>query len=100
MQPSIRDASLPNFDEQRPILANAPLSCQRLVDRTFERSVVKQYLGSVKVEHLVHESKATQYFAEAHMGHNINVSGPAIFAIDSALNNVSQAITAAPGFSW
>jgi hypothetical protein len=34
---------------------------------------------------------------DIHMGHNINVSGPAIVAIDSTLNNVYQTISTAEG---
>jgi len=90
-----------NFDEQRPILANAPLSYQRLVTKTYDKNVIKEFTGTMVVERidkLVHEQN-TFKFGDLNMGHNINVVGPAIVAIDSTLSNVSQTIGSAPGLN-
>jgi hypothetical protein len=50
-----------NFDEQRPLLADAPLSYQRLVKRTYERTVIEHlHLNGGKladrIDHLVQEN--------------------------------------------
>jgi hypothetical protein len=37
-----------NFDELRPILANAPLSYQKLVAKTYEKAVFNHYCGDIK----------------------------------------------------
>jgi|SRR5882672_6072146 len=90
-----------NFDEQRPILANAPLSYQRLVAKTYDKTIIQRFTGPTvvqRIEKLVHEEK-NFVFGDINMGHNINVSGHAIVAIDSPLNNVSQTISAADGLS-
>lgn len=87
-----------NFDEQRPILANAPLSYQRLVNKTYDKSIIKEFTGMMvveRVDNLVHEHNT--FVGEINMGHNINVTGPAIIAIDSTLSHVTQTIGAAPG---
>ncbi len=84
-----------NFDEQRPILTDAPLSYQRLVNKTYDKSVIQQFTGTLVVERidkLVQEQPT--FVGEINMGHNINVTGPAIIAIDSTLNNVTQTIGA------
>jgi hypothetical protein len=89
-----------NFDEQRPLLADAPLSYQRLVSKTYDRTVIKHFAGTVvvdRIDKLVHEETTTQYFGDMHMGHNINVKGHAIIAIESTLNNVTQTIGTAQG---
>lgn len=46
-----------------------------------------------RIDNLVHEQNT--FFGDIEMGHNINITGPAIVAIDSTLNNVTQTITAA-----
>lgn len=89
-----------NFDEQRPMLADAPLSYQRLVAKTYDRTVIERFEGTIRVDRidrLVQESVTTQYFGDVHMGHEINVGGSAIINIDSVLNNVAQTIGTAPG---
>jgi hypothetical protein len=90
-----------NFDEQKPILADAPLSYQRLVTKTYDKSVIREFTGPIFVERidkLIHEQNTIK-FGDLHMGHNINVTGPSIIAIDSTLNNVSQTISSAPGLN-
>jgi hypothetical protein len=90
-----------NFDEQRPILADAPLSYQRLVAKTYDKTIVQRFTGTMavqRIDKLVHEENKFT-FGDINMGHNINVSGPAIVAIDSTLNNVSQTISTADGLS-
>jgi len=89
-----------NFDEQRPVLADAPLSYQRLVAKTYDRSVINQFAGTIQVDRidqLIQRSVINQNFGDVHMGHNIKVGGSAIINIDSALNNVTQTISDAPG---
>jgi hypothetical protein len=85
-----------NFDEQRPILADAPLSYQRLVKKTYDKGVLSEFTGATIIQHV---DTLEHNFAHGaiHMGHNINVSGPAIVAIDSTLNNVTQTVTTAAG---
>lgn len=89
-----------NFDEQRPVLADAPLSYQRLIAKTYDRTVIEHFNGTVQVEHidrLLHESITTQYIGEVHMKPQINVGGSAIINIDSVLSNATQTIGTAPG---
>jgi hypothetical protein len=89
-----------NFDEQRPILADAPLSYQRLVNKTYDKNTMKKFTGMMVVERidkLVHEQNT--FVGGIQMGHNINVTGPAVIAIDSTLSNVTQTIGAAPGLN-
>jgi hypothetical protein len=88
-----------NFDQQRPILANAPLSYQKLLSRTYDRTIVEKFTGTMIVDRIDSLSATNQYFGETHVGHNINVTGPAIVAIDSTLNNVIQTIGAAQGLN-
>src|SRR5262249_3130775 len=48
-----------NYDEQRPILADAPLSYQRLVAKTYNRAVLERFTGPLiieRVEQLVQET--------------------------------------------
>jgi hypothetical protein len=91
-----------NFDEQRPILANAPLSYQKLVSKTYDRAIVNKY-APVLIEHIENltyqEINRQTFLGETHVGHNVNVTGHAIIAIDSTLNNVTQAIGTAPGLN-
>lgn len=87
-----------NFDEQLPFLAEAPLSYQRLVAKTYDRVVINQYGGKVladKVEKL--ERETTNYYGTVNMGHTISVGGSAVINIDSTLQNVNQTIGVAPG---
>jgi|GEM_PF-4463425 len=88
-----------NFDEQRPLFAEAPLSYQRLVAKTYDRTVIEQFYGTILVDRIdrVVQETSTQYFGEVHMGHEISVGGSAIINIDSTLSNVTQTITTAPG---
>ena len=83
-----------NFDEQCPILADAPLSYQRLVARTYDRTIIQQFSGSIKVDSI---DRVIQEHGEIRMGHNINIGGSAIINIDSVLSNVVQTIGAAQG---
>ncbi len=86
-----------NFDQQRPILANAPLSYQKLLTKTYDRTIVKEFTGTMIVDRIDSLKATNQYFGETHVGHNINVTGHAIVAIDSTLTNVSQTISIAQG---
>jgi len=85
-----------NFDEQRPLLADAPLSYQRLVNRTYERTIIRDLDRTINIERVDHLIQ-TQHVGDVHMAHNVNVGGSAIVNIDSSLNNVTQAIGAASG---
>jgi hypothetical protein len=89
-----------NFDEQRPVLADAPLSYQRLVAKTYDRAVIERFTGTIhvaRIDRLVQESVTTRYYGDIHLGHKIKVGGSAIINIDSALSNVTQTIGTAPG---
>jgi hypothetical protein len=89
-----------NFDEQRPILADAPLSYQRLVTNTYERTVIGQFHGRIQeaqIDRVIRESVTHQYFGSVHMGNNIHVGGSANINIDSVLTNVTQTIGSAKG---
>jgi nucleoside phosphorylase len=60
-----------NFDEQRPVLADAPLSYQRLVDKTYDRAVIENFAGTIladRVEQVVQHSVTNQYFGAGHIG--------------------------------
>jgi hypothetical protein len=83
-----------NFDEQRPVLADAPLSYQRLLAKTYERALIQHFGGTIKVDRI---DEVIQERGEIHMGNKINVVGPAIINIDSVLNGVTQTIGAAAG---
>jgi hypothetical protein len=89
-----RGQVITNFDQQRPILAGAPLSYQRLVDNSYDRSIVKGYAGNILIERIeqLHASITYQHIGDTHVGHKINVNGPAIINIDSVLRNVTQTI--------
>lgn len=87
-----------NFDEQRPVLADAPLSYQRLVAKTYDRTVIERFAGTIKVgriDRLIQESVTT--YGDVQMGHRIKVGGSAIINIDSVLSNVTQTIGTAAG---
>ncbi len=89
-----------NFDEQRPVLADAPLSYQRLVAKTYDRTVIERFGGTIHVDRIdqfVHESVITQQFGDIHVGHKIKVGGSAIINIDSIIRDVTQTIGIAPG---
>jgi hypothetical protein len=89
-----------NFDEQRPNLADAPLSYQRLVAKTYERTIIEHFHGTIhadRIDSVVQESTTTQNYGDVHMGHEISVGGSAIINIDSTLSNVTQTIGAASG---
>jgi hypothetical protein len=90
-----------NFDEQRPNLADAPLSYQKLVTKTYDRQIINQFGGTVvaeRIETLTYNS-TVQYYGDVHMGHNISVGGNAIINIDAVLSNVSQTIGASAGLN-
>jgi hypothetical protein len=89
-----------NFDEQRPVLADAPLSYQRLIAKTYDRAVINKFAGTIlvnRIDQVVQESVITQYYGDVHMGHEIKVGGSAIINIDAVLTNVSQTIGSATG---
>jgi len=89
-----------NFDEQRPILADAPLSYQKLVAKTYDKTLIEHFSGTIqtaKIDRLV--QKSVVQFGDTNVENNINVGGSAIINIDSALNNVNQAIGGAPGLN-
>jgi hypothetical protein len=91
---------LTNFDEQRPLLADAPLSYQRLVAKTYDRIVIEKFNGTIRADRIdavIQDSSVAQYSGAVHMGHNINVGGAAIINIDSTLTNVTQTIGDSPG---
>jgi hypothetical protein len=91
-----------NFDEQRPFLADAPLSYQRLIAKTYERNVITSYGGTIhvdRIDQLLQTSVSTHNYGDIHVGHKIKVGGSAIINIDSVLNNVTQTIEAARGLN-
>jgi hypothetical protein len=92
-----RGRVITNFDEQRPVLAEAPLSYQRLVAKAYDRTVIERFAGTInvdRIDRLVQESVTTMHFGDTVMGHKITVGGSAIINIDSVLNSVSQTIGA------
>ena len=87
-----------NFDEQRPILSNAPLSYQKLVAKTYDKSVFNHYSGEIKsarIDQVIQRSVVQ--LGDTHVSNNINVGGSAIINIDSVLKGVTQTIGGAPG---
>lgn len=86
-----------NFDEQRPVLADAPLSYQRLVTRTYERTVIEHFHGTINATRIDQLTMHSATIGDLHVGHKINVGGSAIINIDSVLSNVTQTIGSAPG---
>ncbi len=86
-----------NFDEQRPFLADAPLSYQRLVAKTYDRTVIEHFHGTVNADRIDRLVVESVNIGEIHVGHKINVGGSAIINIDSVLTNVTQTIGTAPG---
>ena len=85
-----------NFDEQRPVLADVPLSYQNLVAKTYDRTVIKQFVGTVRAERI---DTLIQQNGDLNVENNISVGGSAIININSTLNNVTQAIGEAPGLN-
>lgn len=79
-----------NFDEQRPTLAYAPLSYQRLVERSYERRIVGRLCGAVQAENIEH--LIINHHGDTVMGNQVNVTGHAIVNIDSVLKGVTQKI--------
>ena len=58
-----------NFDEQRPVLAEAPLSYQRLVAGTYDRTVIERFHGTIQVDRidaLIQQSSITQNMGDVH----------------------------------
>jgi hypothetical protein len=89
-----------NFDEQRPVLADAPLSYQRLVAKTYDRTVIEHFAGTIqadRIDRVIQESVTVQNYGGIHVGHKIKVAGSAIINIDSVLNHVTQTIGSAAG---
>jgi hypothetical protein len=89
-----------NFDEQRPVLAGAPMSYQRLVAKTYDQAVAKSLAGRIhvdRIDRLVQESITNQYYGDFHVENKIKVGGSAIVNIESSLSNVTQTIGSAPG---
>jgi len=90
-----------NFDEQRPLLEDAPLSYQRLVANRYDRSMMSHFAGPL-IAHRVEvaisqQTVATQYLGGTHVGNTINVGGSANVNINSTLSNVTQTIGSALG---
>lgn len=85
-----------NFDEQYPVMADAPLSYQRLVAKTYDRAVIKHFHGNIQVDSI---DQIVQELGEIHMGHKINVGGSAIINIGTVLSNVTQTIRSAHGLN-
>ena len=86
-----------NFDQQRPSLADAPLSYQRLVTNTHDRTVIQQFNGTVEAVRINQLIDKSVQCGDVYMGHNINVGGSAIINIDSTMSNVTQTVGSAPG---
>ncbi len=87
-----------NFDEQRPILSNAPLSYQKLVSKTYDKAVFNHYSGEIKsarIDKVI--QKSVVQLGDTNVSNNINVGGSAIINIDSVLKGVTQTIGGAPG---
>jgi len=77
-----------NFDQQEPTFADAPLSYQRLVAKTYDRMII-QHNGAITAERI----DRVIDIGAIHVGHNIDVSGgSANINIDSTLTNVNQTI--------
>jgi hypothetical protein len=90
-----------NFDEQRPILASAPLSYQRLVAKTYDRQVINLYGGKLiaeRVETLTYDY-STHYHGDVHMGDTITASGNATIINRSTITNSTLTINASPNLS-
>lgn len=83
-----------NFDQQRPLLAGAPLSYQRLVVNTYDRATLVRIGGDAQIAR-VDTFIQHQHIGTMNTGHHINVGGSAIINIDSTLNNVKQTIGSA-----
>lgn len=89
-----------NFDEQRPVLADAPLSYQKLVAGTYDRTVIQQFSGDIHTDRMdVLVQKSVVHIGDNNVANNINVGGSAIININATLNNVTQTIGGAPGLS-
>jgi hypothetical protein len=83
-----------NFDEQRPVLADAPLSYQRLVAKAYERDTLEHFAGQIiveKVDTLI-EKRVTNVLGGRYVGNEIHVGRDAIINIDSVLTNSTQTI--------
>ena len=82
-----------NFDEQRPLLADAPLSYQRLVNKTYDRETIKKFTNPIVVQHLdklVYEETKIDV-REFTMGHKI-IQGTGNINVDSNLTNTTQLV--------
>jgi hypothetical protein len=87
-----------NFDEQCPQLSDAPLSYQRLVTKTYDRTVIHKYAGDVVIQRIDNFTMTTEHYGDTHVGDNINVTGTSgVVAIHSTLTNVTQTINSSPG---
>jgi hypothetical protein len=75
-----------NFDEQRPVLADAPLSYQRLVAKTFDRTIIEHFAGTMVV------GRVDQVVQEM----NVDIGGSANVNIGSTLSNVAQTVASQP----
>jgi hypothetical protein len=76
------------------------LSYQRLVAKTYDKTVIERFTGTIlvdKIDRVVQETVTSQFFGDVQVGHNINVGGSAIINIDAVLTNVTQTIGNAPG---
>jgi hypothetical protein len=86
-----------NFDEQRPQLADAPLSYQRLVRQTYDRQIINQFGGTIIAERIqisTYLDHSTHSHGGVHVGDNITAGDNAIINNRSVLNNVTQTIGA------
>jgi len=88
-----------NFDEQRPTLADAPLSYQRLVKGMYDKRILDHFGGTIRAEHIerVIMYNVEQNYGDKVMGHKITTHGPAIINIDTVLDRVTQNIGAPNG---
>jgi hypothetical protein len=85
-----------NFDEQRPNLAYAPLSYQRLVTKTYDRQIINQFGGTLIAEQIqisTYQDFSTHLHGDVKMN-QISVGGNANINIDSVLSNTTQTIGA------
>ncbi len=82
-----------NFDEQSPLLADAPLSYQRLLTKTYDKPIIQNLLGKVVIKSLKHLEVKEMVMTQ----NNVKVGGNAIINIDSELKNVTQTINASTG---
>jgi NAD(P)H-dependent FMN reductase len=84
-----------NFDQQKPFLADAPLSYQRLVANEYSREVIRIFRDVTINAQIDQIQQQNIQIGGTRVG-NINVGGSANININSTLTNVTQTISAAP----